>query len=76
MVLGVAMAMLAFLHLPLGRRTALGWARLLLDGATVAVAGALIFWYVRARPRAGRHLDRSPESGRVGRASAACSPSW
>src|SRR4051794_26094302 len=40
------MAMLAFLHLPIGRRSPLHWARLLLDGATVAVAGGLIFWYV------------------------------
>ena len=45
-VLGVIMAMLGFLHLPLGRRSALDWLRLLLDGATVAVAGALIFLYV------------------------------
>jgi diguanylate cyclase (GGDEF)-like protein len=46
MLLGVVMCLLGFLHLPLGRRSPLGWARLLLDGATVAVAGALIFWYV------------------------------
>ena len=45
-LLGVAMVMIGFLHLPLGRRSALGWAQLLLDGATVAIAGALIFWYV------------------------------
>jgi diguanylate cyclase len=46
MLLGVVMSMIGFLHLPLGRRSAVGWAQLLLDGATVAVAGALIFWYV------------------------------
>jgi diguanylate cyclase (GGDEF)-like protein len=46
MLLGVVMSMIGFLHLPLGRRSVLGWAQLLLDGATVAVAGALIFWYV------------------------------
>jgi diguanylate cyclase len=45
-LVGVAMALLGFLHLPLGRRSALAWAQMLLDGATVAVAGALIFWYV------------------------------
>jgi diguanylate cyclase (GGDEF)-like protein len=42
-VLGVIMAMLGFLHLPLGRRTALDWLQLVLDGAIVAVAGTLIF---------------------------------
>jgi diguanylate cyclase (GGDEF)-like protein len=45
-VLGVLMAMSAFFYLSLGKRSPLGWARLLLDGATVAVSGALIFWYV------------------------------
>jgi diguanylate cyclase len=45
-VLGVLMAMSAYGYLPLGRRGPLGWARLLLDGATVAVCGFLIFWYV------------------------------
>ncbi|MGX6605307.1 putative bifunctional diguanylate cyclase/phosphodiesterase [Micromonosporaceae bacterium Da 78-11] len=45
-LLGVIMAMVAFLRLPLGQRSALGWARLLLDGATVTLAGGLIFWYV------------------------------
>jgi diguanylate cyclase (GGDEF)-like protein len=45
-VLGVATTMQAFTHVPLGRRTGLDWGRLMLDGATVAVAGALIFWYV------------------------------
>jgi diguanylate cyclase len=44
-VFGVLMAMSAFFYLPLGRRGPLAWARLLVDGATVAVSGALIFWY-------------------------------
>jgi diguanylate cyclase (GGDEF)-like protein len=48
LLLGVVLAMLGFLHLPLGRRSVLDWTRLVLDGATVAVAGALIFWYVVA----------------------------
>ena len=42
-LLGVFWAMAAFLCLPIGRRTPLGWVRVLLDGATVAVAGTLIF---------------------------------
>jgi diguanylate cyclase (GGDEF)-like protein len=45
-VLGVLMAMSAYGYLPLGRRGPLAWARLLIDGATVAVCGALVFWYV------------------------------
>jgi diguanylate cyclase (GGDEF)-like protein len=45
-LLGVVMCLIGFLYLPLARRSALGWARMALDGATVAVAGALIFWYV------------------------------
>jgi diguanylate cyclase (GGDEF)-like protein len=45
-LLGVIMTMVAFLRLPLGKRSALSWARLLLDLATVAFAGGLIFWYV------------------------------
>ncbi|MFC3385118.1 putative bifunctional diguanylate cyclase/phosphodiesterase [Couchioplanes azureus] len=46
MLIGVALLMLAFLHLPRERRSVLRWAQLMLDGATVAVAGTLIFWYV------------------------------
>ena len=46
LLLGMFWAMSAFLRLPLGERTPLGWARILLDCATVAVAGALVFWYV------------------------------
>jgi diguanylate cyclase (GGDEF)-like protein len=45
-VLGVLMVISAFLGLPLGERTGLGWARLVLDGMTVAAAGALTFWYL------------------------------
>jgi diguanylate cyclase len=45
-LLGTFWAMSAFLRLPMGDRTPLGWARVALDGATVAVAGALVFWYV------------------------------
>ncbi|GAA3960652.1 putative bifunctional diguanylate cyclase/phosphodiesterase [Actinoplanes auranticolor] len=45
-MLGVVMVVLAFLRLPVERRSLLRWAQLMLDGATVAVAGALIYWYV------------------------------
>ncbi|WP_433290699.1 putative bifunctional diguanylate cyclase/phosphodiesterase [Actinoplanes sp. CA-030573] len=45
-VLGIFWVMFALGRLPLGDRTPLGWARILLDGATVAVAGTLIFCYV------------------------------
>ncbi|MEV4704442.1 bifunctional diguanylate cyclase/phosphodiesterase [Actinoplanes sp. NPDC049316] len=45
-LLGVAMAMIGFIQLPRERRSALRWTQLVLDGATVAVSGALIFWYV------------------------------
>ncbi|GAA4603078.1 diguanylate cyclase (GGDEF)-like protein [Actinoplanes octamycinicus] len=46
MLAGVLLLMVAFLRLPIGERTPLGWCRALLDGATVAVASTLIFWYV------------------------------
>ncbi|MFI6078934.1 putative bifunctional diguanylate cyclase/phosphodiesterase [Actinoplanes sp. NPDC051343] len=45
-VLGVLMAMSAYGYLPFGRRGVVAWTRLLIDGATVAVCGALVFWYV------------------------------
>jgi diguanylate cyclase (GGDEF)-like protein len=48
-LLGLLWAMTAFLRLPMGDRTALGWARIVLDSATIAVAGALVFWYVVLR---------------------------
>jgi diguanylate cyclase len=43
---GTIWAMAAFSRVPLGPRTPLAWARQLLDGLTVAVAGTLVFWYV------------------------------
>ncbi|MEU7901291.1 bifunctional diguanylate cyclase/phosphodiesterase [Actinoplanes sp. NPDC049118] len=45
-LLGVAMSMLAFLRLPIERRSGLRWTQLILDGATVAVGGGLVYWYV------------------------------
>ncbi len=45
-LLGTFWAMSAFLRLPITDRTPLGWTRVLLDGATVAVAGGLVFAYV------------------------------
>ncbi|HEY0002452.1 MAG TPA: EAL domain-containing protein [Actinoplanes sp.] len=45
-LLGMFWTMAAFVRLPMGDRTLLGWSRVLLDGATVAVAGALVFCYV------------------------------
>ncbi|MEV4641920.1 bifunctional diguanylate cyclase/phosphodiesterase [Actinoplanes sp. NPDC049548] len=45
-LVGVTFLMLAFLQLPREVRSVQRWAQVLLDGATVAVAGALIFWYV------------------------------
>jgi diguanylate cyclase (GGDEF)-like protein len=44
--LSVVMAMIGFLHLRTGGRSPTRWLQNLLDGATVAVAGALIFVYV------------------------------
>ncbi|GLY95059.1 EAL domain-containing protein [Actinoplanes sp. NBRC 103695] len=46
LVLAVVMSMLGFLNLPLGDRSLLNVLRILLDGLTVAVAGALIFFAV------------------------------
>jgi diguanylate cyclase (GGDEF)-like protein len=45
-LLGVVMSVLALLRLPVEPRSLLRWTQLFLDGATVAVAGALIYWYV------------------------------
>ncbi|MFC7534356.1 putative bifunctional diguanylate cyclase/phosphodiesterase [Actinoplanes sp. GCM10030250] len=42
---GVIMLMVAFLCLPGPKRTVIAWVRAGLDGATVAVASGLIFWY-------------------------------
>ncbi|GLW28491.1 putative bifunctional diguanylate cyclase/phosphodiesterase [Actinoplanes regularis] len=46
LLVGVVILMVAFLRLPFGERTTLGRAQALLDGATVAVASTLIYWYV------------------------------
>jgi diguanylate cyclase (GGDEF)-like protein len=46
MLLGVVTLMTAFLRLPFGERSLSGLVRALLDGATVAAASILIFWYV------------------------------
>jgi diguanylate cyclase (GGDEF)-like protein len=46
MALGLVCVLLAFTQLPLGEKSALRWAQVVLDGATVACAGALVFWYV------------------------------
>ena len=54
---------LAFLRLPLGAADRAGAGpSSLLDGATVAVAGALIFWYVVLDLAAARHSTSSPRS--------------
>ncbi len=70
-LLGMIWAMLAFGRVPMGKHTPLGWVRGLLDGATVAVAGTLVFWYVvlsfappgtdvRTRDRGRRHRRGCP----------------
>jgi diguanylate cyclase (GGDEF)-like protein len=46
MMLGVSLLLAAFLGLPAPRRTALCWLRGTLDTLTIAIASALIFWYV------------------------------
>ncbi|SDS67827.1 putative bifunctional diguanylate cyclase/phosphodiesterase [Actinoplanes derwentensis] len=48
-LVSLTLAMLAFRHVPLTPRTRLDWARLLLDGAAVAVAGVVFFGYVVLR---------------------------
>jgi diguanylate cyclase (GGDEF)-like protein len=48
-VVSLALAMVAFRHVPLTSRTRLDWARLLLDGAAVIVAGTVFFGYVVLR---------------------------
>ncbi|GGN20754.1 diguanylate cyclase (GGDEF)-like protein [Actinoplanes campanulatus] len=45
-LIGLGLAMLAFRHVPLVPRTRLDWARLLLDGIAVGVAGTVFFTYV------------------------------
>ena len=57
-------AMLTFRHAPLGRRTSADWSRVLLDGAAVAVAGALFFGYVVVDlAPAGTPLTGTPPAG-------------
>jgi diguanylate cyclase (GGDEF)-like protein len=53
MAAALVASLLAFLHLPIGRRSALRWAQLALDGVTVALAGGLVFWYVVLAASAG-----------------------
>ncbi|MEU4420487.1 EAL domain-containing protein [Actinoplanes sp. NPDC024001] len=63
-LIGLVLLISAFLMLPGPKRTAVGWIRALLDGATVAVASGLIFWYAV--------LDLAPEgTSMVGRIAAA-----
>ena len=45
-LLSLTLAMLAFRHVPLNQRSTIDWVRLLLDGAAVAVSGAVFFGYV------------------------------
>ena len=62
MLLGVGLFLLAFLLLPRERRSGLEWLRLLVEGATVAVAGVLIFEYV-ITGLAGPHVDPGAARG-------------
>ncbi|MEU4159740.1 EAL domain-containing protein [Actinoplanes sp. NPDC026670] len=48
-VVSLVLAMIAFRHVPITSRTRLDWARLLLDGAAVIVAGTVFFGYVVLR---------------------------
>ena len=73
LLLGMFWAMSAFLRLPMGDRTPLGWARVLLDAATVAVAGALVFWYVvLSYATTGTDLATRATAGTVGVAGLLC----
>ncbi|MCO8271435.1 EAL domain-containing protein [Actinoplanes sp. TRM 88003] len=73
MLTGMFWVMSAFLRLPMGDRTPLGWARVLLDGATVAVSGTLIFWYVvLSYAPAGTDLATRATAGVVGVAGLLC----
>jgi diguanylate cyclase (GGDEF)-like protein len=45
-MISLTLAMAAFRHVPLTRRTTTDWIRLALDGAGVAVAGVIFFGYV------------------------------
>ncbi|MEU8664155.1 GGDEF-domain containing protein, partial [Actinoplanes philippinensis] len=48
-VVSLVLAMIAFRHVPITSRTRLDWARLLLDGTAVIVAGTVFFGYVVLR---------------------------
>ncbi len=70
---GMFWALSAFLRLPMGDRTPLGWLRVVLDGATVAVAGGLVFWYVvLSFAPAGTDLMTRAAAGSVGVAGLLC----
>jgi diguanylate cyclase (GGDEF)-like protein len=66
-VFSLVLAMIAFRHVPITSRTRLDWARLLLDGAAVIVAGSVFFSYVvlHAVPR-GTDLATRAGAGVVG----------
>jgi predicted signal transduction protein with EAL and GGDEF domain len=66
-VLSLVLAMVAFRHVPITSRTRLDWARLLLDGAAVLVAGSVFFSYVvlHTLPR-GTDLATRAGAGIVG----------
>ncbi|MBU2669228.1 EAL domain-containing protein [Actinoplanes bogorensis] len=73
MLTGMFWTMTAFLRLPFGDRTPLGWARVLLDLATVAVAGGLLFWYVvLSSAPSGTGLATRAAAGTVGVAGLLC----
>jgi diguanylate cyclase (GGDEF)-like protein len=66
-VVGLTLAMFAFRHVPIASRTRLDWARLLLDGAAVIVAGSVFFGYVVLRTVAdGTSLATRSAAGVVG----------
>ena len=67
MILGAVLASAAFLHLRTTPRTLLGWGRALLDGLTVALAGAVVFGYVVAEfVPAGTTTPAAAAGGAVG----------
>jgi predicted signal transduction protein with EAL and GGDEF domain len=66
-VLSLVLAMVAFRHVPITTRTRLDWARLLLDGAAVIVAGSVFFSYVVLQTLArGTDLATRAGAGVVG----------
>ncbi|MBL7261770.1 putative bifunctional diguanylate cyclase/phosphodiesterase [Paractinoplanes lichenicola] len=73
MLTGMFWTMTAFLRLPVTDRAPLSWLRVLLDGATVAVAAGIVFWYVvlsSAPP--GTDLATRAVAGTVGVAGVLC----